>query len=333
VSSMTLHAYIEQALYSPTGYYMQRSPVGGRGGDFITAPEMTQVFGEVLALWVMDQWMKMGSPSDFHLVELGPGRGTLIADVIRTARVLPAFLEALSIYLMEISPALQEIQAEKVQGAPVSWVNSLAEIPAGPAVIIANEFFDALPIDQYIYEDGWQQRCVVEEGGQWRWSSQRADLPYPGVPGQIREVCPLMESIVQEIAGQRRSHCSILIIDYGYDDPLANGDTLQAMRNHARHDPLLAPGTADITHHVNFGELSALFSDAGWEVNGPIGQGAFLTKMGFLERTEQLALKASPEQAGLLRTAAARLTMPNQMGQLFRVLAATSGPVLAPAGF
>lgn len=320
--------FLTQALYDPLdGYYAKKVPIG-RSGDYITAPEMTQVFGEVIALWLIDLWQKAGSPSPFHLVEIGPGRGTMMADILRTIGSLKIPLP--NVHLIEVSLLLKEQQRATLSpySTSVFWHQNLTTLPddQGFCLMVANEFWDALPIQQFVKtKDDWVERHVGKEGD---------DLIFlPGEAEAIREVCPIMPSLVSQISQHLKTcHGAALFLDYGYDEEGAIGDTLQAVHHHQKQSPLINIGQADLTHHVDFQRLKSLFDETGLMVHGPVSQGEFLKSIGLEIRTEQLCDSAIPNQRASLQTASVRLTHPNHMGSLFKVLCVIDGSDLHPAG-
>ncbi|WP_207477748.1 class I SAM-dependent methyltransferase [Arenibaculum pallidiluteum] len=341
---LTLAAWMAECLGNERwGYYRTRDPLGARG-DFTTAPEISQVFGELLGLWAADCWARMGAPSAVRVVELGPGRGTLMQDFLRAARVLPAFRAAIDLHLVETSPVLRARQAEALAGAGATWHDSLDTVPDGPVIAIANEFFDALPIHQIERTPaGWAERRVdlAENGGfrlalDPRPTALAATLP-PALaalpPGAVVELCPAAAAIARDL-GQRLARWggAALAIDYGHARPGA-GETLQAMRRHAFAPVLEAPGEADLTAHVDFGALAAAARAGGAESWGPVPQGDLLRVLGAAERGRRLAASAAPAQAEAIRTALARLIDADQMGTLFKALALTAPGFGPPAGF
>lgn len=314
---LTVADYMAQALYDPVdGYYATKVPIGSNA-DYITAPEMTQVFGEIIALWMINTWQKAGAPNPFHLVEMGPGRGTMMADIVRTLQKLNIPLP--SIHLVEVSPLLKTIQQEKLKGLPITWHKDIATLPQqeGYCLMIANEFWDALPIQQHVKVDkNWVERKIELDGD---------SLVFSPRGEAIKETCLNMPSLVTQISQHLKANGgAALFIDYGYDHTNAIGDTLQSLQNHRKQTPLMNPGSADLTHHVDFHRLSSLFQENGLTAQGPFPQGQFLTEHGINERTEQLCQKATPEQKGSLRTAAVRLTHPAHMGNLFKVLSVST---------
>ena len=325
---MTVERYMALCLGHPVhGYYRTRDPLGAQG-DFTTAPEISQTFGELIGLWAAEVWRAMGEPSPVRLVELGPGRGTLMADALRAARVLPAFRSATVVHLVETSPALRARQEAELApaGAPVSWYGDLAEVPDGPAIVVANEFFDALPIRQFVgTERGWCERLVgLSEGGlAFGLAPEPArDVPLPVRPGAMLEWPAAGFAVMGRLAARLAAQGgAALVIDYGHARS-GFGDTLQAVRHHAYADPLADPGEADLTAHVDFALLASAGRSAGATVLGPVLQGDFLRALGIDARAATLKRRATPAQAGAINAAVARLTGSGegQMGALFKVL-------------
>jgi SAM-dependent MidA family methyltransferase len=311
-------------------YYASCDPLGR---DFITAPEISQVFGELLGLWIVQAWHDQGRPREKRLVELGPGRGTLMADALRAARVVPEFLDGLEIVLVETSPALRARQAERVPGA--RWADAFDTALADkPLFLVANEFFDALPVHQFVNTaQGWRERMVVADAdGALGLALSPLVAPGPrGAPqGGVRETCPAAQAIVAGIAHAVAAQGgAALIVDYGYDRP-GFGETLQAVAGHAFKDILDAPGEIDLSAHVDFTALAAAAPEAA--VFGPAGQGTFLQSLGIAQRIERLAA-ANPAQRDDLHAALDRLVEPAQMGTLFKALAILPKGSPAPPGF
>ena len=319
-------------------YYAARDPFGRRG-DFITAPEISQMFGEVIGLWAAVIWQMMGSPEELLLAELGPGRGTLMADMLRAAATLPAFRRALRPILVETSPTLRALQKRALQGEDPVWLDEFGQMPAGPAIIIANEFFDALPIDQYVRRaDGWHERRVTEAEGKFCFvdgpgvaePAMRALGAPEAQPDEIFEVNQAGRAIAAAL-GQRfaQQKGAALLIDYGH--PLsAAGDTLQAMHLHRSAPPLDRPGEVDLTAHVDFAALVRAAAPA--QTSPIVTQGNFLRRLGIELRAERLAA-ARPDQAAEIRLACQRLINPQGMGTLFKVLALSSAGLSDLPGF
>lgn len=343
---ITVERYMALCLAHPVhGYYLTREPLGAHG-DFITAPEISQMFGELLGLWAAAVWQRMGEPERVSLVELGPGRGTLMADALRAAAVLPEFASALAVELVETSPTLRARQQATLENfaAPIAWHRDLGTLPEGPSVIIANEFFDALPIHQAVKDKrGWRERMVgVNEEGHLAFGLHPDPIPH------LHAVAPLAtpeapegalvewrsDDIATELARRvTRNGGAALIIDYGYAQPRF-GETLQAVRNHAYADPLQAPGEADLTALVDFAALAKSARAAGAAVQGPISQGDFLRRLGIELRAERLKAQATSEQASDIESSLARLTQGGAgMGELFKALAMADPTLGAPPGF
>jgi len=324
--------YMSLCLTHPRhGYYVTRDPLGA-DGDFTTAPEISQMFGELLGLWAAQVWLDLGRPAPFRLVELGPGRGVLMADALRAARAAPGFAQAAQVWLVEISPALRAQQAVRVPGA--AWAARLAEVPPGPMILLANEFFDALPIRQFVRGGGvWRERLVGLDGGALRWGlgpPLSHGLPPDAPDGAVLEICPEAQAAARMIGARlARDAGAALIVDYGAEPPAAGGgDTLQAVARHAFVDPLGNPGGADLTAHVDFTALAGAVRAGGAGVAPLLPQGALLERLGLSARSEALT-RARPDRADEIAAQARRLTDPAQMGTLFNALAA-AGPRQPP---
>lgn len=331
-----LSEYMAAALTDPEdGYYTTRDPLGA-GGDFTTAPEISQVFGELIGLWCAEVWRSLGAPTPVALVELGPGRGTLMADALRaTAKVAPTFRDAVQPVLVEVSPRLRAAQEALLAGQGAVWVDRLNEVPDAPAIYLANEFFDALPIEQAERSDDcWRVRRVGLDGdGRFVFVlCEAAEVDRESPFGAVLETCTAGLALAAEI-GRRVAfgRSAALIIDYGEEDAL--GDSLQAVRCHRAHGPLAEPGVADLTAHVDFAALSAAARNAGATAFGPTPQGVFLRSLGLVERTEQLTRAARPDLVRSLRAGMIRLIDPAAMGTLFKALALLPPGHLPPPGF
>jgi len=322
--------YMAAALGHPEhGYYTGHDPFG-RGGDFTTAPEISQMFGELIGLWCLLTWQAMGAPERMVLAEIGPGRGTLMADLLRTAQIRPAFAAALQVVLVETSPALRNRQAQTLAGSDVAWVERVEDLPPGPLLVVANELFDALPIHQFERRDGvWHERRVgLDQDGNFAFvlgeAAERPDLPSEAADGAIAEIgaagLALAEWLGRRISAETGA---ALIIDYGHQSG-GIGDTFQAVRRHRYHPVLSDPGQVDLTAHVDFARLAAAAERGGARVDGPVSQGLFLSRMGIEERARMLMQSATPEQAAALAAGARRLIASGEMGTLFRVLALAS---------
>ncbi len=343
---MSLDTYMALALAHPVhGYYASNMPLG-EGGDFITAPEISQMFGELIGLWCVAVWRAMGEPRPFLLVELGPGRGSLMADALRAAKIAPDFLGALNLHLVETSELLQRCQRGllKDSQAVARWHNTADELANGPAIIVANEFFDCLPVRHFVRgPDGWHERLVgLDDEGRLCFGlapDAEPSFSVPGEPGQVIEAghaaAGLMTRLAARIAAQGGA---LLVIDYGYDTP-AGGETLQAVKRHRFADPLRDPGEADLTAHVDFCALAHAARAAGARVHGPVPQGEWLARLGIRERAAQLRRYAGERQRAAIDAAVLRLAGGGQkfaatdMARLFKVLAATGQGLGAPPGF
>ena len=338
---LTVERFMALALGHPQfGYYATRDPLGV-DGDFTTAPEISQMFGELLGLWAVAVWTAMGAPDPVRLVELGPGRGTLMADALRAAGSVSAFRAALDIHMVETSPVLAARQRATLAAgsATATWHTLIGTVPAGPAIFIANEFFDALPVRQYVgTARGWCERLVgLDASGALGFGllgePERA-LPSQAPEGGVVEVgmaaLQVMTEIATRIVGQGGA---LLAIDYGYTAP-GFTDTLQAISRHRSVDALATPGEADLTTHVDFSALARSARHAGAVAHGPVGQGVFLQALGIAQRAAMLKRRATPAQSIAIDAAVARLTEPAPgMGDLFKVLAVTSPETPAPPGF
>jgi SAM-dependent MidA family methyltransferase len=316
-----LDAYMARA---NAAYYAAHDPFA----DFTTAPEISQMFGELLGAWAAVAWRQIGAPAPVMIVEAGPGRGTLMADARRvTARIAPEFHAAARVHFIETSARLQAAQAARVSDAV--WHAALRDVPPGPAIMLANEFLDALPIRQFERANGaWHERYVADGAFVLRPASLAEGAP----DGTVLERAEAALGWVTQLAARIVRHNGVaLILDYG-PGVAAAGDTLQAIRAGARADPLHDPGTADLTAHVPFAALAEAVRMAGAIAWGPVPQGIFLTRLGLWQRVERLAA-ANPAQAAALRDAAHRLAAPSRMGHLFKAFAITSDGCAAPPGF
>jgi NADH dehydrogenase [ubiquinone] 1 alpha subcomplex assembly factor 7 len=338
---LSVARFMSLALHHPTsGYYRWRDPLGPEG-DFVTAPELSQAFGEVLGAWLAQAWMDLGRPAPFQLVELGSGRGTLLADALRATRTVAGFHAALRLHLVETSARLRQAQATRLAGFDPHWHARFGEVPAGPLLLVANEFFDALPVHQLVVTtEGWVERCVsLDIEGRLAFSlAERSsplgqDLP-EATAGTIAEVSPARSELAKAIGRRIQEDGGVaLVIDYGAWTERPTGDTLQATRNHAPCDPLDAPGSADLTTHVDFRALAGAAAAGGASAYGPVPQGTFLTTLGIHLRTAKLLERAMPDQQRALRAALFRLTDPSAMGELFKALVFAGPDAPAPPGF
>jgi SAM-dependent MidA family methyltransferase len=332
---MPLRQFMTLCLSHPEhGYYMTRDPIG-HTGDFITAPEVSQVFGELIGLWAAGVWHLMGSPENVRLVELGPGRGTMMLDALRAAKVVPAFRSALVVHMVEISPELQRRQQLALEGidVPVLWHPTFEEVPEGPLIVLANEFFDALPVHQAVKQiNGWYERVVeIDRDGSFTFGIANDVIPLfeQLLPPHVREapIGSLYEWRTDHLPlalGQRVVHQggAALVIDYGHAKSDV-GETLQAVGGHAFAHPLVAPGTVDLTAHVDFQALAIAVESMGARVHGPIDQGQFLRSLGIEKRAAALKSVLTGDKAQEIDAAVARLTGSdrNAMGRLFKAMA------------
>lgn len=338
---ISLAEYIQMAA---SAYYAGSTPFG-RTGDFTTAPEISQLFGEMIGLWCADLWMQAGKPARVMLAELGPGRGTLMADILRTARNWPEFHAALSVHLVEASPQLRAAQASALGDAVCAWHEGVEGLPRGDfSLILANEFFDALPIRQFVRRGGaWRERFVVWDAAAEALAFDCREAPDAAahVPahlsaapeGSIFEPSPQSTAIAAQMAAHiAESGGACLVIDYGHIKT-AIGDTLQAVSKHQYADVLENPGGQDITAHVDFDALG-LAAAARAEVFPAITQGHFLNALGISLRAQKLAEQAAPQQRAQIPLDVHRLTASSAMGDLFKVLCwVQKGSGLTPAGF
>jgi SAM-dependent MidA family methyltransferase len=345
---MSVASYMRLCLAHPAhGYYATRDPFG-RGGDFITAPEMSQMFGELLGLWAAAVWQMMGSPARVALVELGPGRGTLMADALRAARVVPAFAAALDVHLVETSPVLQRRQQQALAGqdVPIAWHEDFAAVPDEPLIVIANEFFDALPVHQVVKtERGWHERLVgIGADGQLTFALHPDPIPrfMPIAPdvatsapvGAVYEWGRTVLPIGEAASRIAKDGGAALIVDYGHTKA-GLGETLQAVGRHGFVHPLTTPGEVDITTHVDFSALERAVKMDGTRVHGPISQGDFLRRLGIEARAAALRAKATAAQAADIDAALVRLTGSGResMGELFKAMAFADPRLGALPGF
>ena len=342
---ISVAAYMESCLADPEyGYYRTRDPLGARG-DFTTAPEISQIFGELVGLWCAEVWRGMGTPDPFRLIELGPGRGTLMADALRAARVVPEFGAAARLQLVETSPVLRAQQKERLGAFAPAWHDAIERVPAGPAIVIANEFLDALPVRQFVrHDDDWRERCIdCGADGDFTYCERATDDAHSGLipeaisqvagEGDIVEVRPAADTIIDCLAERaRNAPLAALFIDYGHAES-APGDTFQAVAAHGFADPLESPGHHDLTAHVDFAALARGATRAGLDTYGPMEQGRFLLELGLAQRREVLVKGATPEQARAIESGANRLIDPAQMGSLFKTMALCNGQAPEPPPF
>jgi NADH dehydrogenase [ubiquinone] 1 alpha subcomplex assembly factor 7 len=343
---MPVWRYMELCLMHPEfGYYLSRDPLG-REGDFTTAPEVSQMFGELLGLWAASVWKAMGSPPLLRLIEIGPGRGTMMADALRALRIVPPLHQALSLHLVEVNPVLREKQKELLSGAhEISWCDTIDDVPDGPSIIFANEYFDVLPVHQMVKrETGWHERAVeLDSNGKLVFGADTEPVPHfeallpplvrAAPVGAVFEWRPDAE--IMKIATRVRDQDgAALIIDYGHLRSDA-GDTFQAIARHSYADPLKNPGQADLTAHVDFQALVRAVENIGARAHGPVPQGDFLRRLGIETRAVSLMAKATHEVSEDIAGALRRLVDSGAggMGQMFKVLAISEPNLATLAGF
>ena len=334
--------FMAEALGHPRlGYYRRALPVGA-AGDFTTAPEISQMFGELIGAWLAERWIAIGAPSPVRLIELGPGRGTLMADALRTTRGVPGFHRALRLHLVDINAPLRAEQQRALGAFAPVWHERFAEVPPGPVLIVANEFFDALPVRQFQRTaQGWRERMVgLAPDGEAPDGKALVFALAPGATPFARYLPDAPEGAQAEIGEAGRALAAAigarltrdggwaLIVDYGYDS--GAGASLQAVRGHRGAGILDRPGETDLSTHVDFAALAAATRAPTF---GPIAQGDFLRRLGILQRAASLEARANEAQRAAIDAALARLIDPDQMGNLFRVLAVGDGRSPLPAGF
>ncbi|MGY6548787.1 MAG: class I SAM-dependent methyltransferase [Roseinatronobacter sp.] len=334
---MSVAEYMTLCLLHPEhGYYTTRDPFGA-AGDFITAPEISQMFGEMLGLWTAQVWLDQGKPRPFTLAELGPGRGTLMADMLRATRAVQGFHDSLALHLVEVSPVLRRAQAARLDGFAPRFHDSADTLPDAPLFLLANEFFDALPIRQFQRRgDGWAERVITTKGDKLRFAlapparlaaleHRLSDVPQDGLVETCAPAQPIMAAIAARITARGGA---AVIIDYG--DWRARGDTFQALRAQAPDDPLAHPGAADLTAHVDFEALARAAHPLRAHPLTP--QGVFLERLGITARAQSLAKTLRGDALETHIAAHRRLTHPQEMGHLFKVLALTGPDVTAVPG-
>ena len=329
---ITVAEYMHACLHDPVdGYYATRPDLGEKG-DFITAPLVSQMFGELIGLWAVETWRGLGSPSPFRLVEVGPGDGTLMSDLLRAARLVPEFLAACELWLVEVSEPLMRLQMEILAKAPLTptWAQRIADIPEGaPIILIANELLDCLPARQFVQAPtGWVEKLVgLDTDGELTFA-----LSEPAPPGgMVLEVSAAQEAFATQLAYIiKRESGAALLIDYGRSEP-GFGDTFQALSHHAKVDPLAAPGAADLTVHADFPTVLEAARAEGCAA-AIVPQGLFLSRLGVEHRAAALA-RARPERGEALQRQLQRLIAPDQMGELFKAATIHFPHEPVPPGF
>ena len=334
---LTIADYMTACLHDPAGGYYATRPALGADGDFLTAPLVSQMFGELIGLWCVELWRRMGGPAPVRLVEMGPGDGTLMADILRAARLVPGFGAACDLWLVETSAPLKALQAERLADASPRWADRLEGVPGGaPLIIVANELLDCLPAHQFVRTGaGWSERRVgLDEGGALVFGLAPAPsgIALPEAPaGTLIELSPAQAALGAEVGARIAADGgAALFIDYGRDRP-EPGDTLQALRGHVKVPPLESPGEADLTVHADFPAFAAAARAHRVETTPILTQARFLQALGIEARAQALA-RARPDRAETLGRQLARLTAPEEMGALFKVVAVHS-PGLALPGF
>ena len=354
---VSLEEYMQLCLTDPDfGYYSHHNLIGSKG-DFITSPEISQIFGELIGLWSAEMWNIMGQPEEIRLVELGPGTGTLMSDALRATIIIPEFTKRLKVHLLEKNETLRLLQKQKLEeyDVDISWHRDIKDLPAGNAIFIANEFFDAMPIKQYKYQNnGWYEQyitiappysegsspdfkfCLQDQEAKTNIDEILTDLGVnelnllESTENKTFEYRKTCREIIKEISKRSKKYLtSLLIIDYGHEQS-ALGNTLQAVKSHKFADTLSDPGLNDLTTHVDFNQLRNIAEKNGMNCFGPIPQGQFLLSLGLSQRLNQLLKNASPAQYNQVKTGAERLIMPDQMGLMFKVLIAISSNLPNP---
>lgn len=345
---MDLGEYMALCLGHPQyGYYMTRDPFGV-SGDFMTAPEVSQMFGEMVGLWLADLWIKSGQPKEFIMLELGPGRGTLMDDILRATKKLPGFHDSMKLHLMEMSPVLRAAQKQKLGAYDPVWIDDFSQLPATiPAFIVANEFFDALPVRQLTFRGGeWRERVVaIGDNDTLVLGEKEADptllghLPEAvilakGAPEEgIYEISPVLNHVLKSVDILLKKQGGVAwFCDYGHGHSAA-GETLQAVKSHQYTSIFDTPGTCDLTAHVDFENISRKARADGLTVHGPVSQSSFLKELGIEVRAERLKAGANEAQKADLDAGLKRLIDTDQMGSLFKVLALCSDANMEIAGF
>ena len=339
---MTVADYVTRCLHDPEGGYYATRPAIGATGDFITAPMISQMFGELIGLWAVELWRRLGAPERVRLVEVGPGDGTLLADALRAARLDPEFLRAVDLILIEPSPPLREAQGRMLADSDLHprWVASLDRIDTdAPVILIANEVLDCLPARQFVKtEDGWAERRVgVTDDGELTFGLVRITggfkrPEFEMEPGQTVEISDQQAAFGRDVGALiREAGGAALLIDYGRARREA-GDTLQGLRRHQKVDPLETPGEVDLTQWADFSSVLEAAIHAGADVTGTLGQGRFLNQLGIGARAERLKA-GRPDAAPVIDRQLARLTADDQMGALFKACAVFSPHSLVVPGF
>ena len=344
---MPVASFMALCLYDPDhGYYLRGDPLGA-AGDFVTAPEVSQMFGEMIGLWAAEVWQEIGAPAVLQLVEIGPGRGTMMLDAIRAARAAPEFRRALRVHLIEVSPVLRQRQAQTLRDVgdvPVRWHATLAELPPGPVIILANEFFDALPVHQAERRPtGWHERRITVNAG----DELAFTLAAEPIAGFERGLPPAVakapvgavfewrtDRFATDLASRLREDGVALVVDYG-NAASAAGDTFQAVRSHRYASPLAMPGRTDLTAHVDFAALGKAVTAAGARTHGPVEQGVWLKRIGIETRARTLQGPVAEDKRARIAADLTRLvgTGAADMGSLFKAMAISAPHITHLPGF
>jgi len=345
---ITVADFMVEALAHPTLGYYRRARAVGAAGDFVTAPEISQMFGELIGAWLAERWIAIGRPDRVRLVELGPGRGTLLTDALRATRGISGFHAALQLHLVEIDDTLRTLQQAALANAAATarWHERFEDVPDdAPLLLVANEFFDALPVRQLVRgSPGWCERMIgLADDETFAFAVTPGPSPLTRLldapenahapDGAVIEVSPAALSLMHAVAGRVVRHRgAALIVDYGYDRG-SHGDTLQALYRHTKIGIFDRIGDSDLTAHVDVAALARTALQAGAAVDGPVGQGDFLRALGIAQRAQALSARATPQQAAAIATGMARLIEPDRMGTLFRVLAVRDPVTPTAPGF
>lgn len=334
---LSIAEYMHICMSDPQYGYYQTQTIFGEEGDFITSPEVSQMFGELIAVWCMEKWIAMGRPTRFNMVELGPGRGKLMSDLLRAAKTMPAFHAAAQIHLVETSPSLRRVQADILAtgNQEIVWLSDISELSSLPVIFIANEFLDVLPIRQYVLQDNkWHERLIgLDDCGRLAFCLSRDRLPISAFgkaykfakSGAVLESSPSREAFIQSISLHlRECNGAGLFFDYGHAQT-GLGETLQAIRKHEHVDILTEPGFSDLSSHVDFEALGLVAYRQKIQVGKIKSQGEFLLDLGLLERAGSLGKGQSPETQARLTREVDRLASPNQMGHLFKAFYLSHG--------
>lgn len=348
-----METFMDMALYHPEyGYYMTRDPFG-IDGDFTTSPEISQMFGELIGAWIIDTWIKMGSPERFQLIECGAGRGTMMADIWRVCKAVDSIAKAVQIRIIETSPLLKKIQKTALEDAPVTWIDTLDELDNTPIIVLGNEFLDAMPVRQFFWtKEGWKERGVslgIDDSSGID-SLCAEDTATDIVPDDVRENKLVMNQAYEYSPAQKRVigdiSCALkkntgacLLIDYGYTS--GQGDTLQAVKGHEHTEILHNIGECDLTAHVNFSLIRKWAKQHNLTIHGPQTQGVFLLSLGIESRANILSAAAlkipdktkSQNAIDHINSAKERLIQPKKMGSLFKVMSLSYGIDAPLAGF